>query len=105
MGTQFLDEWLQSIRTVEAMDFAIVSPGHGMVGGKSDVADHRHYLEELRDAVEAGMQAGRSSEELQQSIVLENYRDWFMFDAWHAENVAGMYQMLLGEDEDAQEQD
>ncbi|HLF29535.1 MAG TPA: MBL fold metallo-hydrolase [Xanthomonadales bacterium] len=94
LGTGYLDEWLQAIRTVEAMDFEIVSPGHGVVGTKSDIAEHRHYLEDLRDAVKAGIEAGRSSEELQHTIQLTKYKDWFMFDAWHAENVAGMYQLL-----------
>jgi len=94
MGDGLLDEWLQAIGMVEAMDWDIVSPGHGVVGNKGDVAQHRQYLEELRSAVEAGIAAGRSSEELQQSIHLDDYSDWFMYDAWRAENVSGMYQML-----------
>jgi len=98
MGDGLLNEWLQAIKTVESMDFDIVSPGHGVVGKKSDVAEHRQYLEELRSAVEAGMAAGKSSEELQQSIHLDDYSDWFMYDAWRAENVAGMYQMLQDHD-------
>ena len=89
-----LEVWLSEMRTVEALAPDIVIPGHGQVGTTADVVDHRHYVEELRDAVAAGIAAGRSLAQLQESITLEDYRDWASFDAWRAPNIEGMYNML-----------
>ena len=50
--------------------------GHGIVGDKSDITAVRHYLEELRDQVAAGIAAGRSLEQLQASILMEPYQSW-----------------------------
>ena len=91
-----LEVWLSEMRTVEALGADIVIPGHGQVGTTADVVDHRHYVEELRDAVAAGIAAGRSLAQLQESITLEDYRDWASFDAWRAPNIEGMYNMLRG---------
>ena len=96
LGPQLFPEWVDAIRAVEAMDFEIVAPGHGVVGGRSDVAAHRRYLLDLRDAVSAGIQAGASLEAMRQDIRLEEYSGWFMYDAWREDNVVGMYRILSG---------
>ena len=91
-----LEVWLSEMRTVEAFGADIVIPGHGQVGTTADVVDHRHYVEELRDAVAEGIAAGRSLADLQGSITLEGYREWASFDAWREANIEGMYGMLTG---------
>ncbi len=93
-GGGTLDAVLNSIRLVEMLDFDVAAPGHGVVGDKSDIAAYRHYLEELRVAVAAGIAAGRSVEELQASILMEPYRDWINYENWRPLNVAGMYDLL-----------
>ena len=87
---------LNSIRAVEALDFSIAIPGHGDVGTKEDVSEHRQYIEELRDAVAAGIARGRSLEQLQASITMDDYDHWASFPEWVPENVDGMYRMLTG---------
>ncbi|MCZ6490094.1 MAG: MBL fold metallo-hydrolase [Acidobacteria bacterium] len=89
-----LDEWLQEIRFVEDFGAEIVMGGHGDVGTTADVAEVRQYLEELRDAVAAGMEAGSSLEELQGSITMEAYSDWNSYTEWLPLNIEGMYNML-----------
>ena len=76
LGNDRLDAWLNAIRAVELIDFDHVAPGHGEVGSKADVVEHRHYLQELRASVADGIAAGQTLEELQESILMENYRDW-----------------------------
>lgn len=39
--------------------------------------------------------AGFSIEELQNSIALDEYRDWDLFDDWRALNIEGMYRQLM----------
>lgn len=86
--------WIATLRALEAMDFDILAPGHGALGGKADVADHRRYLETLRDQVEAGMAAGKSVEELKQTVTMPEYASWGMYKEWRELNVAGMYRLL-----------
>lgn len=97
IATGGLDALLNSIRMVELLDFDVAAPGHGVVGGKADVASYRHYLEELRDAVAAGIAAGTSLEELQESILMEPYSAWINYENWRPLNVLGMYNMLMAE--------
>ncbi len=93
-GNELLDAWLNAIRGVENIDFDYVAPAHGEVGNKADVADHRGYLEELRGAVADGIAAGQTIEQLQASILLEDYKDWQNFDLWRPMNIEGMYNIL-----------
>jgi glyoxylase-like metal-dependent hydrolase (beta-lactamase superfamily II) len=94
LGSGFLDEWLESIRAIEEMDFSIVAPGHNVLGTKADVQNFRGYLQDLRAAVAAGIESGSSVEELQDTVRMEKYADWFMYDSWRKDNVAGMYDLL-----------
>jgi glyoxylase-like metal-dependent hydrolase (beta-lactamase superfamily II) len=59
----YLDEWIDSLRKVETLEFDILAPGHGALGGKTDVANFRLYLEDLRAQVLAAIRAGKSLEE------------------------------------------
>ncbi len=93
-GPGTLDALLNSIRLVEMLDFDVVAPGHGVVGDKSAIAAYRHYLEELRDSVVAGIASGRTVEELQASILMAPYSDWMNYENWRPLNVAGMYNQL-----------
>lgn len=92
----FLPEWIVSIERLEALDFAILAPGHGPLGTKQDAADHRRYLEDLSAAVAQGIAEGTALAELQETILLEDYSDWGQYEAWRAENIAGAYRLLGG---------
>lgn len=87
-------EWTQQVRNVEALDFEVLVGGHGPVGVKSDVTDGRVYLEELRAAVLEGLRAGKSVDELAQSITMDKYKDWISYDDWRELNVRGMARYL-----------
>jgi len=82
--------WMEALKRVEAMDFDILAPGHGELGGKQDVADHRRYLEDLYAAVLAGLREAQSVEDMQKSIALEAYADWGQYEAWRPLNIQGM---------------
>lgn len=90
----YLEEWIESLKRVELMDFDILAPGHGPLGKKSDVAEYRGYMEDLYIAVLAGMRAGKPLAELQQTITLDKYKDWNGYKEMRAENIAGMYRLI-----------
>jgi len=88
-------EWITSYRTVEALDFDVLAPGHGGgVFAKKDVVEAREFFEDLRSAVLAGISAGKSLEELQKTITLEKYRDWAYYERLRASNIAAAYTNL-----------
>jgi glyoxylase-like metal-dependent hydrolase (beta-lactamase superfamily II) len=89
-----LAEWIKSYRTVESLDFDVVAPGHGAVFPKSGVTETREYFEDLVAAVSAGMAAGRSLEQLKESVKLEKYSGWKFYDRLRAYNVEAAYRNL-----------
>ncbi len=90
LSDAYFPGWIEALRQMEAMDFDIVAPGHGSLGTKADVRDHRGYVEELYAAVLAGLRAGQSVEEMQESITMEAYKDWAQYEAWRPLNIQGM---------------
>ena len=89
-----VDQWMDQVRKVDALDFDLLIGGHGPVGVKRDVGQGLAYLEELRAAVLAGLRAGKSVDQLKTSIRMEKYRDWEAYDSWRELNIEGMARHL-----------
>ncbi len=90
-----VQDWIDANTELqEQVDYDIMAGGHGPVGTKSDVADSTRYMEELLAAVAEGIEAGQSLEELQESVLMEDYSDWGQYEAWRAGNVEGAYRSL-----------
>jgi glyoxylase-like metal-dependent hydrolase (beta-lactamase superfamily II) len=90
----YLDEWIQTLKTLESMDFDILAPGHGTLGTRADVAEHRRYLELLRERVKREMDAGRSLEEIKRVVTMPEYASWGSYRDWVELNVEGMHRYL-----------
>ena len=88
------EEWIDSLKQVEQLDFEILVPGHGKVGTKEDVQRFRGYLEDLRVAVLEQVQKGASLEETKKTVQLPKYEQWQRYSDWFPENVEGMYRYL-----------
>jgi len=89
-----LDDWIDQVRKIDSLEFEVMIGGHGPIGTKNDVADGIAYLEELRAVVLKGLKAGKSVDELKQSVMMEKYRDWAAYDNWRELNVQGMARFL-----------
>lgn len=90
----YLDEWIESLRRVEAMEFDILAPGHGALGSKADVVAFRGYLEDLRAQVMAAVRAGKTLEETKKLVDLSKYKDWGGFEAMSQLNIEGVYRIV-----------
>ena len=90
-----VDQWIQQVKKVEALDFDILIGGHGPVGTKKDVSAGIAYLEELRAAVLEGLRAGQSVDELKKTVLMEKYKTWGSYDQWRELNVQGMARHLV----------
>ncbi len=89
-----VDGWINQIRKIETLDFEVFAPGHGAVGVKKDATDARIYMEKLRAQVLAGLKAGKSADELAQSVTMAAYKDWQAYGNWRELNVRGMARFL-----------
>jgi glyoxylase-like metal-dependent hydrolase (beta-lactamase superfamily II) len=87
----YIEEWIESLRRVEAMDFDQLVPGHGPVGTKEDVRAFREYMEELRAEVLRLAREGKTEQEVVQAVKLPRYEDWGGHKEMFPLNVAGMY--------------
>ena len=95
LSDSYYPDWIDSLRRVERLDFDILAPGHGAMGAKKDVADHRRYHEDLYNAVVAAARAGRSLEEMKASITLDKYKGWGSYASWRALNIEGVYSRVV----------
>jgi len=89
-GGADVDDVLEQIRTVGAMEFDSLVGGHGPVGGKQDIDNLLQYFADLRAAVSAGLQQGKTLEQLKAEVTMDEYSDWLNYDTWRELNIEGM---------------
>jgi len=94
MSSDYPNDWIESLKQVEQLDFETLVPGHGKVGKKEHVRQFRGYLEDLRAAVEAQVRKGATVEEVKKTVQLPKYEQWQRYADWFPENVEGMYRYL-----------
>ncbi len=90
----YVDEWIESLRKAEALDFEILAPGHGDLGRKQDVRALRGYLEELRDQVLGYLRDGKSMDEIKQLVRMDKYSGWGSYKDYLSLNIEGMARHL-----------
>lgn len=90
----YLEEWIESLKRVEAMDFDVLAPGHGGLGDKRSVKDFRVYMETLRAEVTKLAREGKSLDEIKQMVKLPQYESWGGYKQMFELNVEGMYRMV-----------
>jgi len=94
LSDAYFPDWIEAVKAVEAMDFDILVPGHGPLGTKADVTEHRRYLEALYQGVLDAARAGKSLEEMKRTITLDEFRHLGQYDAWRELNIEGMYRQV-----------
>jgi glyoxylase-like metal-dependent hydrolase (beta-lactamase superfamily II) len=91
MRSDYPDDWIESLKRVEQLEFDTLIPGHGTIGRKEHVRLFRGYLEDLREAVLDQIKKGASLEEAKKAVKLPKYEKWAQYADWFPENVEGMY--------------
>ena len=94
LNDSYVPDWFESLRRVEALDFDIMLPGHGVVGTREDVSEHRLYLEALYEAVLKGVRDGKSLEALQNELSFDAYGHFEMYEMARPMNIEGMYRLV-----------
>jgi glyoxylase-like metal-dependent hydrolase (beta-lactamase superfamily II) len=85
---------IEQTKAVEALDFEIMSPGHSRLGNKADATEAREYVEWLRAAVAAELNAGKTAEQVVADLDTSAYADMMAYDMWRDLNVQGMARWL-----------
>ncbi|HLN88023.1 MAG TPA: MBL fold metallo-hydrolase [Candidatus Limnocylindrales bacterium] len=86
----YIDEWIESLKKADELDFDILAPGHGELGKKEDVRAMRVYMEGLRDQVTQHLRAGKSIDEIKRLVTMEKYASWDNFKQYLPLNIEGM---------------
>ena len=86
-----MDSVLSNRRSVRLRHFR---GGHGAIATKADVTANRVFFEELVAAVSGGMSQGKALAELQQTILLEKYKDWNGYAVRRAPTIDSAYRNL-----------
>jgi len=94
LNDSYFPQWIDAVKAVEAMDFDILVPGHGPLGTKADVSEHRRYLQALYDAVLDASRNGQSLDDMKKSITLDEFNKMGMYDKWRELNIEGMYRQV-----------
>lgn len=87
------DEWIRTLKEIEATDYDYVISGHGpestpAIEPAVVVTQQREYLEDLMAAVKAEMDAGtHSPDALQKTVKLPKYAHWREYDTWLPMNI------------------
>ena len=92
-GTTF-EEYAAAIEAIQALDIDTVLPGHGEAGVTEDLTEYAAFLEAVRAAVAAGLAEGMSLDELQETVRLEPYAWWLLYDDRRANLVSEAYAIL-----------
>lgn len=90
----YLQEWINSLKRVEAMSFDVLAPGHGPLGTKADAVAYRELMEELRADVTRLAREGKSLDDIKKAVTMEKYKDWSGYQQMRELNVEGMYRMV-----------
>jgi glyoxylase-like metal-dependent hydrolase (beta-lactamase superfamily II) len=90
----YIDDWIESLRKAEALDYDILAPGHGQLGRKEDARAVRVYMEELREQVLRHVLDGKSVDEIKQLVAMEKYRGWDNYKNYLPLNIEGMARHL-----------
>lgn len=75
-------------------DADIIVPGHGVIGAAEHIEELRTYMATLKAGVLAGIEAGRTVEQMQAELTLDDYADWEFYQDRRDQNIASMYRYL-----------
>ena len=89
------ESWISALSAMEDLDPKQVAPGHGELAGKELIGLQKRYFTELRAAVRDAISAGKSVDDLKQSLDLPFYKEWAGVEAkTRTENIEHVFKEL-----------
>ena len=94
LGDWHYPELYGTMERLQEIPYETIVFGHGPGGDRSSVDRQLQYYGDLRDAVQAAIDAGASKEQAVEQVDLEQYHGWPSYDNWFSMNVDKMYDWL-----------
>lgn len=96
-GDANTSSWIAVLTQMQGLEPKTICPGHGELATADLIDTQRRYFVELREAVQQGIDAGKSVDEIKESIDLPWYEEWTGVDVkTRTENVEHVYAELTG---------
>ncbi len=95
MGHSDSASWIRTLERAQQLDVKYVLPGHGPIAGKDLLEKQKRYFVELRAQVKAGIDGGKTFEDVLQAIDMPWYKEWTTVAPTKA-NVEFVYDELTG---------
>ena len=95
-----IDGILSSLAALEEVDFEILVAGHSVandhspVGTRDNLVEYHEYIKTLKQRVEAELAAGKSVDEIKDTVTMSEYEHLGMYEGWQPMNVEGMARYL-----------
>ena len=84
--------WIGVLGDMQKLPVKKIAPGHGELSDKSLIAKQKKYFVELRAAIQKGIDAGKSLDEIKKEIDLPFYKEWTGVDVKErVENIEHVY--------------
>jgi len=97
----FPEQWIDSLKKIDALDVDVIIPGHGDACDKSYIPEQISFIQEWVETVKAAIRKGLTKEEAQAKI---SFLHRYPMDAGHPEergaevqrmNVGRLYDLYL----------
>jgi phosphoglycerate dehydrogenase-like enzyme/glyoxylase-like metal-dependent hydrolase (beta-lactamase superfamily II) len=95
MGHSDPASWVRVMERAQQLDVKFVLPGHGPIAGKELLDKQKRYFVELRAQVKAGIEAGKTFDDIRKGIDLPWYKEWTTVPPTAA-NVQFVYDEMTG---------
>jgi glyoxylase-like metal-dependent hydrolase (beta-lactamase superfamily II) len=94
-GDSKTESWVNVLARMQELPVKQLAPGHGELSDAKLLSTQKKYFTELREAVQGGIDAKKSLDEIKQSVDLPWYRDWAGVDVkTRTENIEHVYKEL-----------
>ena len=90
------DNWIRVLDDLARWDVGILVPGHGSLGDTGTLRAQRAYLADMQQQVRAGIQAGKTAEQLSQELDLRRHGSFGANKDANAGSIRAMYRKLSG---------
>lgn len=89
-----LNNWIEALETIKSMDVQYIIGGHGDLVDKHSVDATYKYLTQLLKEVSLALEEGADITDTLDSVKMEDFKDFKMYDTLHRQNVQTAYRML-----------
>ena len=90
------ENWIRVLDDLTQWDVGILIPGHGSLGDTATLRAQRAYLADMQQQVRAGIQAGKTAEQLSQGLDLTRHGSFGANKDANAGSIRAMYRKLSG---------